>query len=118
MKAQALKLTPGKGYEPCTVFEVTHLRLNIPGPTGDLVLPVIVKGTRAGTNAWTWNGDIEKPTLRPSVLTIGGSAETWRCHSWINDGHAQFLDDCSHELRGKIVPLLDVESTKISNPAH
>jgi hypothetical protein len=108
VKAQPLKLIHGQGYEPCTVFEATHLRINLPGPSGELVLPVIIKGAREGKNAWTWNADTERPTLRPSVLTIGGSEETWRCHSWINDGQAQFLDDCSHDLRGKTVPLLDL----------
>lgn len=106
MKAQPCNLIPGKGYVPCDAAEATHLTLNIPGPTGELTLPVQQKGTREGTGNWTWNGDTEKPTLRPSVLTTG---HDFRCHSWINDGQAQFLDDCSHPMRGQTVALLDVE---------
>jgi hypothetical protein len=32
----------------------------------------------------------------------------FRCHSWINEGAAQFLGDCSHEMANQTVPLLDV----------
>ena len=103
MKALPVKLIYGQGYEPCTVEEATHVTLNIPGPTGLLTLPVIRSGARDGTGCWTWNGSTDAPTLRPSVLTQG---HDFRCHSWINDGAAQFLDDCSHEFKGQTIPLL------------
>lgn len=106
MKALPVKLIYGQGYEPCEISEATHVTLNIPGPTGVLTLPVIQSGTREGTGCWTWNGSTEAPTLRPSVLT---QAHNFRCHSWINDGNAQFLDDCSHEMAGTTVALNDVE---------
>lgn len=97
----------GEGYEPCPADEATHVTLNIPGPVGRLTLPVIRNGARAGTGCWTWNGSTTAPTLRPSLLTTG---HAYRCHTWINDGEAQFLDDCSHELRGQTVPLNPVEA--------
>ena len=31
------------------------------------------------------------------------------CHSFVNDGQVQFLDDCTHELAGQTLLLLDVE---------
>lgn len=125
MKAKPVKLIPGEGYAAATVIEATHVRLNFPGPAGEIVLPVILKGTRDGTGCWTWNGDTEKPTLRPSVLTQGVERITddehrrlmtgekieprpYRCHTWVNDGQAQFLDDCSHALRGQTVDMLEV----------
>lgn len=110
--AKPVRLVYGQGYEPCSVEEATHVTLNVPGPTGQLTLPVILKGARDGTGCWSWNGSTDAPTLRPSVLTQGHSIRTdapFRCHSWINDGAAQFLDDCSHELRGQTVPLHPVE---------
>jgi hypothetical protein len=67
---------------------------------------VITHGTREGTGCWTWNGSIDAPTLRPSVLTTG---HDFRCHSWINDGKVQFLSDCSHEYAGSTLDLLKVE---------
>lgn len=104
MKCQPLKFT-STGFEPCEAKDATHLRFRMPGPSGELHLPVMIGGTRAGTNNWTWSGSVEAPTLRPSVLSEGNG---WRCHSWINDGRAQFLDDCSHELRGQTVDLLEI----------
>jgi len=32
----------------------------------------------------------------------------YRCHTWVNNGQAQFLDDCTHELRGQTVDMLEV----------
>lgn len=109
MKAMPVKLIYGVGYEPSSIEDATHVTLNIPGPTGRLTLPVILSGKRDGTGCWTWNGSIDAPTLRPSVLTSG---RDFRCHSWINNGVAQFLEDCSHSLRGQTVPLDDVSATQ------
>lgn len=106
MKAKPVKLVYGEGYVPVPIEEATHVTLNFPGPVGLLTLPVIRSGTREGTGCWTWNGDIDKPTLRPSVLTQDGNQ--LRCHTWVNDGQAQFLDDTSHELRGRTVDMLEV----------
>lgn len=109
MKARPVRLIYGQGYEPCSADEATHITLNIPGPTGVLTLPVIQRGTRAGTGCWTWNGSTDAPTLRPSVLTQGHHVDhPFRCHSWITDGKAQFLDDCDHALRSTTVDLLEV----------
>jgi hypothetical protein len=93
----------------------------------------MIKGTRQGTGKWTWNGDMEKPDFKPSLLTQSGhfapqfkegdscwctynkehpnetpSFHCYRCHTWINDGKVIFLDDCSHELKGQTLDLIDV----------
>lgn len=108
LKAQPVILVSGKGYIPCGIEEATYLRLNIPGPSELMTLPVILRGTREGTNAWSWNGSVDKPTLRPSVLTKG---HDFTCHTWINDGQAVFLDDCTHEFKGQTMDLLNVEDS-------
>jgi hypothetical protein len=125
MKAKPVRIVQGLGYVQCSPNEASHVMLEVPGPTGHLTLPVILKGKREGTGCWTWNGSTDAPTLRPSVLTNGTYRLTdeehatlmagdkveprrFRCHSWINDGVVQFLDDCSHELANTSVPLLDV----------
>ena len=72
---------------------------------------------------WDWNGNAERPTFQPSVLVQGvqpltddehaaymrdgtlPEARPFRCHSFITDGQIQFLDDCTHELAGRTVPL-------------
>ena len=114
MKAKPVKLIIGRGYEECLAIDCTHVKLKIPGPTQDLYLPVILSGKRDGTGCWSWNGDIEKPTLKPSVLTEGsaltddGQFYKFRCHTWINDGQAIFLDDCRHEYKGQTLDLIDL----------
>ncbi len=81
---------------------------------------------------WTWNNDVERPTVSPSVLVRGirqdmsteelieydhaaeklSSEELLadprfglRCHVFINDGQIQFLGDCTHDHANKTVPV-------------
>lgn len=132
MKAKPVRVVHGEGYVQCMPEEATHVMLEVPGPTGHLTLPVILRGKRDGTGCWTWNGSVDAPTLRPSVLTngtyrltdeehatlmAGGKIEPrrFRCHSWINDGAVQFLEDCSHELANQTVPLLDVPDSVVTD---
>lgn len=56
--------------------------------------------------SWEFNGDIEKPTISPSIL-VTRPPEEYRCHSFITDGKIRFLDDCSHEMKGKTINLED-----------
>ena len=109
MKAKPLKIENGEQVE-CLPEDATHLLFKLPSNNGLVqCLPVITKGSRRDNNAWTWNGDTEKPTLRPSVLvTMDYAGKPFRCHSWVNDGEAQFLSDCSHELVNQTVELLEV----------
>lgn len=115
MKARPVKLEPGEGYFNCSVEEATHVELRMPGPLPTRYLPVILKGTRAGTNCWSWNGDTLRPTLNPSILSEtrvsdgNGGTKELRCHTWVTDGKAQFFSDTNHELSGQTVDLLDIE---------
>lgn len=61
---------------------------------------------------WTFNGNMEKPTFKASMLIEGWKSHdeehfrsTLRCHSFVTDGMIQFLDDCEHALKGQTVPL-------------
>jgi hypothetical protein len=109
MKARPYRIVSG-GYAECERGDATHVALHFPGgPFPNRMIPVILKGTRAGTGRWSWNGDTERPTLKPSILTWGGSVDTDRCHTFVNDGMVQFLSDCSHGLAGQTLDLLDVE---------
>lgn len=76
---------------------------------------------------WTFNGDMEKPTFRASMLVKGGDIPPHRadlpdarflsggngwsdsavCHSFVTDGKIEFLSDCTHHLAGKTVDLED-----------
>ena len=100
-------------YKPVPPEQASHVMINMPGPTGTLILGCVLHGSRDRASddrkepVWTWNGDTEKPTLKPSVLTTGG--DQWRCHTWVTDGKAQFLSDTTHELKNQTVDLLDVD---------
>ncbi len=59
------------------------------------------KCSHAVNETWTFNGDYEKPTLNPSLLSKGQI----RCHMFIRDGKIQFLNDSEHELAGKTVDM-------------
>jgi hypothetical protein len=110
MKAQPLKVENGEWIN-CAPEEATHVRIYRPGPAGKMALPVLLKGQREGTPCWTWNGDCDRPTLRPSVLTRGvySDGKDHVCHSWITDGQIHFLEDCTHSLAGQTLDLLDLQ---------
>jgi len=60
---------------------------------------------------WDFNGDVNKPTVSPSILvTTPYPDETRVCHSFVKDGKIQFLDDCTHVLRGQTVELPDIDN--------
>lgn len=117
MKAKPLKIVKGEGYVECSIEEATYIELNLPCPLDKRIIPVIISGSRDNNErlVWTWNGDTDKPTLRPSVLTNGGRWNSewtkyteYKCHTWITGGEAQFLSDCTHDKVNQTLPLLDV----------
>jgi len=57
-----------------------------------------------GPVTWDFNGDVDAPTISPSILTDGHRPER-RCHSFVRSGKIQFLNDCGHELAGQTVEL-------------
>jgi len=52
-------------------------------------------------HGWTFDGNMEKPTFEPSIKVMGntGTKDTV-CHSFLRAGVWQFLDDCTHAMRG------------------
>lgn len=60
-------------------------------------------------DSWGWNGDLERPTFSPSLLTRLTMAGRERvCHSFVVDGVWQYLGDCTHEKAGQHVPMVDL----------
>ena len=88
----------GADHFRCEPDEATHLWFRFANEDFPRCLPVQTKGTRAGTGNWTWNGDKQRPTLRPSLATNFG---THKCHVWINEGMVQHLGDCTCGLAGQ-----------------
>lgn len=104
-------------------------------PLGWMVFcPACGSGHLFDKGRWTFDGDHERPTFNPSMLIrtvrlpdlapgeadyakgpdgkylldetgrIRG-ARDWVCHSFVRDGQIQYLDDCTHDLKGQTVPL-------------
>jgi len=59
-----------------------------------------------GKPAWTWDGNLEAPTLSPSILSKGYCL----CHSFLRNGIFEFLSDSDHPLAGQSVPIPDLPS--------
>lgn len=108
MKAKPVKEVGGK-FVSCLPADATDVFLHFPGPIPIRRLRVILKGARDGTPCWSWNGSIDKPTFKPSILSFGGTDGTERCHSFVTDGKVQFLSDCTHAYAGTTLDLLDVD---------
>lgn len=69
---------------------------------------------RIVTPRWGFNGDVERPTFTPSVLVTYEEGEKFtpkRCHSFVTDGRIQYLDDCTHELKGQTVDLSPIHES-------
>lgn len=67
-----------------------------------------------GLPVWEFNGNLEKPTISPSVLVNWKGSSNPKldaigtCHTFITDGVVEFLADCGHILAGQKVPLRKV----------
>lgn len=81
---------------------------------------------REKSPCWQFNGDVERPTVSPSILVrykhpkgysnenpapVGYCGEYVEevCHSFIKEGRIQFLSDCTHKLTGQTVDLPEVD---------
>lgn len=63
------------------------------------------------TMPWSWNGNIERPTITPS-LKISECSEKGEpirviCHLNVTDGMLVYHIDSSHEFAGKTIPMVD-----------
>jgi hypothetical protein len=70
---------------------------------------------------WTRNNNIDKPTVRASILVRHGKYldkndptkyEKIICHLYITDGNIEYLSDCTHNLAGKTVEMEHVPGTE------
>lgn len=48
---------------------------------------------------WQWDGNVEAPTITPSVNHVG------RCHYFIRAGRIEFCADSKHPLAGQTVDM-------------
>jgi hypothetical protein len=69
---------------------------------------VSIDGGPAYGETWTWDGNLEAPTLSPSIAVSSGDPLQVMCHSYIEAGCWRYLDDCQHPLAGQTVDLPDL----------
>ena len=78
-------------------------------------------GIEVSAGGWTWDGNLEAPTVSPSIKVEAvqwdpsfsfhrpnhhvAPGERTCCHSFVKQGQWQFLGDCTHVLAGQTVPL-------------
>lgn len=96
----------------------THVWIFCPGCKGyhSLRIRMPAQPTQEETNdlrnnkhgMWSFNGDVEKPTFKPSLL-VSPQFQDARCHSFITDGKIQFLSDCYHDLKNQTVELPEID---------
>lgn len=56
--------------------------------------------------SWQVTGSRDSLTISPSVLVeYGNHPGAKRCHSFVRNGRAEFLGDCTHALAGQTVAL-------------
>lgn len=88
-----------------------RLTFHPPGYATPMELPVITNGSRDESGCWTWNGDTEKPTLRPSIRTRHGVEGGKVSHFWLTGGVCHFLEDSTDGNAGQSLPLLELDES-------
>lgn len=121
MKSQLRTITHGETTYEALQFWCPGCEQPDPdgGTQGGLhMLPV---NTSLKAPSWTWDGNLEAPTLSPSILTRMEHARRrsthgeeltdvglFVCHSFLRGGVFEFLSDCTHQYAGQSVPLPDL----------
>lgn len=55
--------------------------------------------------AWDWDGNLEQPTLSPSILNAPA------CSAFVIEGQWRFLPDCAHDLAGQVAAMVPLPAT-------
>ncbi len=74
--------------------------------------------------SWEWDGNLDAPTISPSILVNGtqledgatfhrknhrvAAGERTVCHSFVRSGRWEFLGDCTHTFAGQTVEMVDL----------
>ena len=101
MRARPIKRVDME-WVTCTIKEATHIELRFHGPIELRQLPIVLsQDDYRPFETWLWNGSTDNPTLTPSIGTTSYNGdERIYCHSFVTLGQVEYLDDCTHELKG------------------
>lgn len=106
---------------------VKYVEFKCPGCRDTHSLPVQTSQTKDGRRraSWKFNGDVNKPTLMPSIHSKVGPIDDpayrvgdtgWDekgmkgCHFWLKEGRIEFLNDCTHDLKNQTVELPEIST--------
>lgn len=67
--------------------------------------------TLEGPGSWEFNGDVDAPTVSPSILVRYDVSPPNQhlsivCHSFLRNGRWEFLSDSTHDLAGQTVDMV------------
>jgi hypothetical protein len=78
-------------------------------PTANIIGTASIMNTSGSGAGWFWNGDVNKPTVAPSVLRCSHprheQPDSPRCHVFIREGKLMFMVDSTHHLAGHTVEI-------------
>lgn len=67
-------------------------------------------------DTWTFNGDTERPTFTPSLLTqFNLAGQDHVCHSFVTDGVWHYLSDCTHAKASQTLPVVDLPEWAVTD---
>lgn len=105
MKAQ-LRTVVADGVEHTRIMFVCPGCVNEHGEGGLHMIPV---NSPQVSPQWDWDGNIDAPTLSPSILSKRSMPTgEFVCHSYLRAGVFEFLGDCTHQFAGQHVPMPDL----------
>lgn len=107
MRSQVRQMSDSTGSRWEVLAFVCPACIEMLGGIGLHMLP-IGDGVPDGRPSWVFDGNLDAPTLDPSILTYGRSGTNDRCHSYIRAGVIEYLGDSTHSLAGQHVPLPDL----------
>lgn len=61
---------------------------------------------------WEWDGNADAPSFSPSIKVDydwGPDKQKVVCHFFVKSGEIQFLNDCTHDLAGKTIKMVDFD---------
>lgn len=91
--------------QQAAITGITHIHY-CPGCKCDHGLSVGMKNEIGAS--WTFNGDVNQPSFNPSIHIkwfdpAVSDKVTEVCHYFLREGIIQFLQDCTHALKGQWV---------------
>lgn len=107
------------------LLQINSYTLSFYCPGCKMMHNVYLKHPENKQASWDWNMCVKEPTFSPSllingtaritdeerdILMAGGEIEPrpYTCHFFIRNGKLEYLGDCSHDLKGKTLAMMDV----------